>query len=131
MPGRGYTPLHMFGEKNVSQNLTFADGDSGYSFNDSLNGIYLFFSHADTKVIYSGKSDEDLSDNGEDVPDDNLSSVVDKDSTEAVDAQDASDQTGTAVSGGVVALVGVLGLAFGGIFGFVIADTRRKKRYDA
>ena len=131
MPGRGYTPLHMFGEKNVSQNLTFADGDSGYSFNDSLNGIYLFFSHADTKVIYSGKSDEDLSDNGEDVPDDKLSTVVDKDSTEAVDAQDASDQTGTAVSGGVVALVGVLGLAFGGIFGFVIADTRRKKRYDA
>ncbi|MCR5587059.1 MAG: hypothetical protein K6F77_05960 [Lachnospiraceae bacterium] len=39
----GYSPLHMFGEPNVAQNLTFADGESGWSYNDKKGGIYLFF----------------------------------------------------------------------------------------
>ncbi|MCR5587056.1 MAG: hypothetical protein K6F77_05945 [Lachnospiraceae bacterium] len=39
----GYSPLHMFGEPNVAQNLTFSDGDAGWSYNDKKGGIYLFF----------------------------------------------------------------------------------------
>ena len=50
-PEVGYTPLHIFGTPNVAQNLTFADGDNGYSYNDKNNGTYLFFTHAD--VNYS------------------------------------------------------------------------------
>ncbi|MCR5587061.1 MAG: hypothetical protein K6F77_05970 [Lachnospiraceae bacterium] len=39
----GYSPIHMFGEPNAAQNLTFADGESGWSYNDKKGGIYLFF----------------------------------------------------------------------------------------
>ena len=39
----GYSPLHMFGTPNAAQNLTFADGESGYSYNDKEGGTYLFF----------------------------------------------------------------------------------------
>ncbi|MCR5587058.1 MAG: hypothetical protein K6F77_05955 [Lachnospiraceae bacterium] len=39
----GYSPLHMFGEPNAAQNLTFADGEDGWSYNDGMDGIYLFF----------------------------------------------------------------------------------------
>lgn len=39
----GYSPLHMFGTPNSAQNLTFADGESGYSYNDKKGGTYLFF----------------------------------------------------------------------------------------
>ncbi len=39
----GSYPLHLFGTPNASQNLTFADGESGWSYNDKNNGTYLFF----------------------------------------------------------------------------------------
>ena len=39
----GYSPLHLFGKPNAAQNLTFADGEAGWSFNDKEGGIYLFF----------------------------------------------------------------------------------------
>ena len=39
----GYSPLHMFGTPNAAQNLTFADGENGFSFNDKKGGTYLFF----------------------------------------------------------------------------------------
>ena len=60
-PEVGYTPLHMFGTPNVVQNLTFADGDSGYSYNDKNHGTYLFFMHADKQINYSDPmvNDED------------------------------------------------------------------------
>ena len=38
-----YQPLHMFGTPSVAQNLTYADGDNGFSYNDKENGIYLYF----------------------------------------------------------------------------------------
>ena len=44
----GYSPLHLFGNPNVAQNLTFADGENGWSYNDEHNGTYFFFRHADT-----------------------------------------------------------------------------------
>ena len=49
LPGKEYTPLHMFGTSNVAQNLTFADGDNGWSYNDKNHGTYLFFKHADNE----------------------------------------------------------------------------------
>jgi hypothetical protein len=48
VPGTGYAPLHMFGTPKTAQNLTFADGDSGYCYNDKKGGTYLYFSHANT-----------------------------------------------------------------------------------
>jgi hypothetical protein len=39
----GYSPLHLFGKPNAAQNLTYADGEAGWSFNDKAGGIYLFF----------------------------------------------------------------------------------------
>ncbi|MCR5587437.1 MAG: hypothetical protein K6F77_07890 [Lachnospiraceae bacterium] len=41
-----YSPVHMFGSNGSAQNLTFADGEDGYSYNDSKGGIYLFFKRA-------------------------------------------------------------------------------------
>ena len=39
----GYSPLHFFGKPNAPQNLTFADGSNGWSYNDSADGTYCFF----------------------------------------------------------------------------------------
>ena len=39
----GYSPLHFFGKPNAPQNLTFADGDNGWSYNDDEGGTYFFF----------------------------------------------------------------------------------------
>ena len=39
----GYSPLHLFGKPNTAQNLTYSDGEAGWSFNDKEGGIYLFF----------------------------------------------------------------------------------------
>ena len=39
----GYSPLHFFGKPNAPQNLTFADGDNGWSYNDKEGGTYFFF----------------------------------------------------------------------------------------
>ena len=38
-----YYPLHYFGKPNAPQNLTYADGANGWSFNDGKDGIYFFF----------------------------------------------------------------------------------------
>ena len=46
LPGDGYSPLHMFGTPGAAQNLTFADGENGWSYNDKNGGTYLFFTHA-------------------------------------------------------------------------------------
>ncbi|MBR1873404.1 MAG: hypothetical protein IJ807_00710 [Eubacterium sp.] len=39
----GYSPLHMFGSKDVPQNLTFSDGESGWSYGDKSDGLYMYF----------------------------------------------------------------------------------------
>ena len=46
LPGEGYSPLHMFNTPGVAQDLTFSDGENGYSYNDRNEGTYLFFKHA-------------------------------------------------------------------------------------
>ena len=39
----GSDPLHIFGTPGAAQNLTYADGENGWSYNDKAGGIYLFF----------------------------------------------------------------------------------------
>ena len=39
----GYSPLHFFGKPNAPQNLTYADGANGWSYNDDEDGTYFFF----------------------------------------------------------------------------------------
>ena len=52
-----YSPLHYFGTPNAAQNLTFADGENGWSYNDDEGGIYLFFTR-DPNPYYGGSDDE-------------------------------------------------------------------------
>ena len=89
--GNGYLPLHLFGTPGVAQNLTFADGENGWSFNDKENGTYLYFK-SDITAFFNDSS-----------------------------------QTGTAISGGLVALVGAIGFIAGGFVVAIIGGTRRKK----
>lgn len=35
--------MHRFGAPNTPQNLTFADGSKGWSFEDKKGGTYLYF----------------------------------------------------------------------------------------
>ena len=130
-PGKGYTPLHIFGTTNVAQNLTFYDGESGYSYRDGNKGTYLFFSHAGTVITYEGKDEK--SGSTDDADDKTTADESDSQTVEVADAQAvsgtavAADQTGTALSGGVLVLVGAAGIVAGGFGGFVIASRRRRK----
>ena len=47
----GASPLHFFGKPNTAQNLTFADGESGWSYNDAKGGIYLYFNRDANAVL--------------------------------------------------------------------------------
>ena len=39
----GASPVHLFGTPDTAQNLTFEDGESGWSFNDKNGGTYRIF----------------------------------------------------------------------------------------
>ena len=124
----GYLPLHMFGTPNVPQNLTYADGENGFSFNDELNGIYLFFRR---DAAIEKKLDDET------VEEDNTKVEAEEDKT-APELQTSEIETvtgtavdvsgtGTALGGGTIALI-AFGCAVGGGFaGFVIATSRRRK----
>ena len=118
-PGAGYSPLHMFGTVNVAQNLTFASGDHGYSYGDKNNGTYLYYTHANEIVTYTDTNGNELSDTNK------SEEVTETDSVSGSAA--GTDQTATTITGGLIALVGAIGLVVGGLTGFVVADTRRKK----
>lgn len=94
----GYSSLHLFGKPNVAQNLTFADGENGWSYNDEHNGTYFFFRHEDTQT-----SDADSA---------------------IVSGMDA----GTALGTGMIVLIGAAGLVTGIFIGAVITSVRRRKR---
>lgn len=123
----GYLPLHMFGTPNVAQNLTFADGENGYSFNDNKKGTYLFFRRdaaAASIVTYEQpEQTEEATDTASEVSEGNGTTA---DATVSGSAATVSG-TGTAMSGGVVALIAFACLAGGGFAGYVIGATRRKK----
>ena len=126
IPGTGYTPLHMFGTTNVAQNLTFCDGESGYSYADKCGGIYLYYSHADVVVTYTGSNEESKS--VKTVSEDTQIKEDAAPVTEAVSGSAAdTGQTATAVSGGVLALIGVAGFTAGAFVGAVAVGRRRRK----
>lgn len=107
-----YSPLHMFGTPEVPQNLTFADGDNGYSYADKNGGTYLFFRRDD------GAGQTELTTGS-------FSEGADVGASQANDG----DGTGTAISPGIVALAGAAGLVAGGIIGGLISNARRKRHY--
>ena len=55
---QGYSPLHLFGKPNAVQNLTYADGEAGWSYNDAKHGIYLVFKRDKALVdnLYAGSA---------------------------------------------------------------------------
>ncbi len=99
----------MFGTPNVAQNLTYADGDNGWSYNDKNKGTYLFFTHADTQISYGDPMKQTNDTAGE------ANTAVAKDA-------------GTAFGSNVIILTGVAGLLAGFFIGVVTTNTRRKKR---
>ena len=106
-----YSPLHMFGTPEVPQNLTFADGDNGYSYADKNGGTYLFFRRDDG----AGQTE--------------LTTGSFSAAAEGTSQADDGDGTGTAISPGIVALAGAAGLVAGGIIGGLISNARRKRHY--
>ena len=129
-PGTGYSPLHMFGTVNTAQNLTFADGESGYSYNDKNGGTYLYFSHANTVVTYTDKKDDTGAalneDEAETVTGSAVADATQPDDQSKSEAEASASQTGTVLGGGTLLLVGIVGVVAGGFGGFVIASRRRK-----
>ena len=128
-PGTDYSPLHMFGTVNVPQNLTFADGDAGYSFNDKNGGTYMFFTHAKEIITFTDRNNNVITGDETLKSEESVSGSatgVEADQTVSGSAV-STDQTGTVISGGTLFLVGIGGIAIGGLCGFLIAGRRRKK----
>ena len=115
MPDNSYSPLHMFGTPNVAQNLTFADGDNGWSYNDKNNGTYLFFTHADAQISYSDPTAKAAA------------PAANADKAQGSDIS-ASKDSGTVISTGVIVLIGVAGIVTGIFIGLVTANVRRRRR---
>ena len=107
-----YAPLHLFGTPSTPQNLTFADGENGWSYNDKKNGTYFFFRRADSPVDKSEEADPAGTDETGDAA-----------SGSAVD----TSNTGTVSHVGINVLFGSGVLVVGIILGFVISEIRRKK----
>ena len=126
------TPLHMFGTPNVEQNLTNADGEKGWSYNDKRGGTYLYYSHYDGSLV-SNKEDEKTGETVSDEP----SVTAEPSATDEPSADTSTDETavsgsaadiGTSVGVGMAALIGALcGVAGIGI-GFAVGATRRKRK---
>ena len=116
----GYSPLHLFGTPNAAQNLTYADGESGWSYNDEKKGTYLFF-----------RRGSDVTDDEEEAQTASGSAADDTSSdAQAVSGSAANnlEDAGTTLRGGKVAVVGLLcgvcGILIGGMG---MALIRRKK----
>lgn len=105
LPDMTYSPLHMFATPNVAQNLTFADGESGWSYNDKNKGTYLFFIHADAGVYYNEPS-----------------------AGTAQTVQGKTSEAGTVVSKGILILIGAAGLVGGIFIGAITSNTIRRKK---
>ena len=124
----GYTPLHLFGTPNTAQNLTYADGETGWSFNDGKDGTYVFF-RRETKEALDDVEEEEKEevekDKGEKDDDDK---EVPDDTAVSGSAVDGMEDAGTTMRGGKYAVVGLL-CGVGGIFigAIGMALIRRKK----
>ena len=130
----GYSPLHMFGTPNVPQNLTFCDGENGYSFDDTYNGTYLFFRHDGSTVNTKATTEASVEENqpNDDSFTDKVEELTTESSTDGEEAEDTAVSgsaagVGTALTGGTVALIGAAGLLAGVFIGAVFTGTRRRK----
>ena len=104
----GYSPLHFFGTPSTPQNLTYADGENGWSYNDNSGGVYMYFKR-DANVFYAGEEDGD---------------------DEAGDVQDNKAAASAISNGGIVALsfgAAALGILLG-IGGSAVFVKKRKKK---
>ncbi|MBR6229222.1 MAG: hypothetical protein IKQ97_05745 [Eubacterium sp.] len=121
----GTTPLHMFGTPNVEQNLTNADGEKGWSYNDKRRGTYLYYSHYDGSLI--NKEDEKTEETVSDEPSVTAEPSADT-ATDETAVSGAAADIGTSTGAGTTALIGALcGVAGIGI-GFAVGATRRRKK---
>lgn len=111
-----YLPLHMFGTVHVAQNLTFADGDAGYSFEDKKDGTYLYFMRYYGETTEEGTVSETSSDSAS-------GNTVD-----VANAEKGEDQTATVLSTGTIALIGFGSVVFIALVVLVILNSRKKKK---
>ena len=122
----GYKPLHLFGSPNTPQNLTYADGETGWSYNDGKKGTYVFFhrgTEADIDVVPEKTTEETKT--GEPATGDVPATEAPADE-KAVSGSSAD--IGTSTGAGTIALIGALcGVAGIGI-GFAVGATRRKRK---
>ena len=124
-PDESYSPLTMFGLNSV-QNLV----DEQYSYNNEVNGIWVWYRKADASA-----TTELIDDTEEGAPEDASTEAEEEtdQQEEGVDAASgaAADTTGSNISGGSVALIGT-GCAVGGfVIGIIcMYFVRRKKEID-
>lgn len=109
----GYTPLHLFGTPNVAQNLTFADGENGWSYSDDNGGTYLFFTKDEGSIELPEEEEE-------------------TDDTASGGAASGSGTDGTATvssaGAGGVAVGTAAGVVAGLILGIVGTNLTRKRK---
>ena len=120
----GYTPLHLFGTPDAPQNLTYADGESGWSYNDGKKGTYVFFRRDNEAAADSESDDEEIAGDADAASGEAVSGPAVSGPAVSSPAVDA----GSALSGGTVALIGT-GCGLVGIFigAMGLALIRRKK----
>ena len=124
-----YLPLHMFGTKNVSQNLTYADGDSGYSYEDKKCGTYLYFMRYYGAPIEEGTKEETKEETVSETSSDSASgTAADVANAENGGKTDGEDQTATALSTGTIALIGASSVVLLAIVILVINYSRKRKK---
>ncbi len=116
----GYAPLHLFGSPNTPQNLTYADGESGWSYNDGKKGTYVFFRHEE------GNAKNDVTD--EDAQDKKASGAEsDADSGKGTAVSGSAADIGTAAGTGTIVLIGAASAVAGVVIGCILGTIRRRK----
>ena len=112
-----YTPLHLFGAPNTPQNLTFADGNKGWSFNDGKKGTYVFFCRG-------GAGEESNSTEGKQEDANGAREDAAADRAVSGSAADIGTATGNVTTALVGAICGVAGI----LIGFAAGGLRRRKK---
>ena len=124
--GDGYEPLSMFGNESV-QNLV----DEQYSYNDSVNGIYVWYQ----KEVSKDTIEDDIEDTeGEAVAEADDASLTEEDQATAevvsgtAAEEDIADTTGSNIGRGSAVLIGLGGVTVGIIAGIFIGFFIRRKK---
>ena len=135
----GYSPLHLFGTPNTAQNLTYADGESGWSFNDGKNGTYVFFRRGtkdvvDEVVVEKSTEEvkkEDIEEKTKDdakTEDETVKGAADDTKTDDTAVSGSAADIGTSMGTGMIVMIGALCGVVGIAIGFGVGTTRRKRK---